>query len=630
MTPNHLSLLAAFEFASLPMLGWLAAAAIPWLIHRWQRGQHQTTSWAAVELLLAAMQRRARRVRLQQWLLLATRTAILALVALAAAEPALRYLAVGASSNGRAHRILVVDQSYSMGCEQQGSSRFQRALAHARGWVESRSGDALTLVGWSGRAENILGRPTFDSAMVMSALSELQLTDARAELPAALTGILAAIDRATAQFPDLTSHQVVFCTDFGRDTWTVDERAQELMQAISKRAEVTLVNVADRRCNNRAITQLTVDPAITLLQREATINATIACFGECPSGEVQVELRVNGRLADRQQARLSETGETVVRFRHKFVEAGPSTVQVAFTGKEDCLSVDNQRWLVVEVRPKLRVACFAGEHAAADDIVRALAPGDQAIDNAILPESFPISRLADLDLADYAAVMVGSLPELSPREEAILVEYVRLGGGLALLLGESASMETVGRLEAMLPVRSVGIQPIGEYSFDPREYRHPIVAPFRGQAQSGLLAVSVSQYQRLELSSGRSAAEVVLQFDTGDPALVVDGFGLGRVAVSALPCSLEARNAVGAPWSSFALSPAFLPVIRELINYLVGDGWIQQRNLTVGDFALFPSSNVASGVEVHLPNGDRQTLPRPGVEDLRQIQFGNTDERGVY
>ncbi len=105
---------AALEFASLPMLGWLVAAVLPWLIHRWQRRQYQTTPWAAVELLLSAMQQRARRVQIDQWLLLAVRTAILVLVALAVAEPALRQWAVGAGGEAPSHRILVVDQSYSM------------------------------------------------------------------------------------------------------------------------------------------------------------------------------------------------------------------------------------------------------------------------------------------------------------------------------------------------------------------------------------------------------------------------------------------------------------------------------------------------------------------------------------
>jgi hypothetical protein len=49
------------------------------MIHWWSRRRFQETSWAAMEFLLAALRKNARRLRLEQWLLLAVRMAILAL-----------------------------------------------------------------------------------------------------------------------------------------------------------------------------------------------------------------------------------------------------------------------------------------------------------------------------------------------------------------------------------------------------------------------------------------------------------------------------------------------------------------------------------------------------------------------
>ena len=57
--------LFAFGFESLPMLGWLAAAAAPWLIHLLSRRKHRETAWAAMEFLLAAVKRRTRRIRIE-------------------------------------------------------------------------------------------------------------------------------------------------------------------------------------------------------------------------------------------------------------------------------------------------------------------------------------------------------------------------------------------------------------------------------------------------------------------------------------------------------------------------------------------------------------------------------------
>jgi len=70
----------AFDLASPAMLGWLAAAAAPLLIHLWSRRRYRETTWAAMEYLLAAIQSSRRRITLEQWILLAIRTLIVVLI----------------------------------------------------------------------------------------------------------------------------------------------------------------------------------------------------------------------------------------------------------------------------------------------------------------------------------------------------------------------------------------------------------------------------------------------------------------------------------------------------------------------------------------------------------------------
>ena len=79
--------LAIWQFGSSIMLWWAAAAALPLLIHLWTKRQFRETRWAAMTFLLAAMQKHSRRIRLEQWLLLAIRVAIPLLLALALANP---------------------------------------------------------------------------------------------------------------------------------------------------------------------------------------------------------------------------------------------------------------------------------------------------------------------------------------------------------------------------------------------------------------------------------------------------------------------------------------------------------------------------------------------------------------
>src|SRR5687767_15117619 len=106
--------LFAFGFSQLAMLGWLAAAAVPVLIHLWNKRKYREVTWAAMEYLLAAIQKNSRRLRIEQWLLLAIRTAIILLVVLAVAGPYLEQAAAPFIAGRPTHKLMVIDASYSM------------------------------------------------------------------------------------------------------------------------------------------------------------------------------------------------------------------------------------------------------------------------------------------------------------------------------------------------------------------------------------------------------------------------------------------------------------------------------------------------------------------------------------
>src|SRR6476661_9242277 len=62
-------------------------AAIPIVIHILNRRRYKTVNWAAMEFLLRALKKNRRRLKFEQWLLLATRCLLLLLAAMALARP---------------------------------------------------------------------------------------------------------------------------------------------------------------------------------------------------------------------------------------------------------------------------------------------------------------------------------------------------------------------------------------------------------------------------------------------------------------------------------------------------------------------------------------------------------------
>src|SRR5215213_11112263 len=86
MWTSSTNLAVGFATPAFALAG-LALAAIPIIIHFLNRRRFKTVPWAAMEFLLRAMRKNRRRLRFEQWILLATRCLVLVLVATALARP---------------------------------------------------------------------------------------------------------------------------------------------------------------------------------------------------------------------------------------------------------------------------------------------------------------------------------------------------------------------------------------------------------------------------------------------------------------------------------------------------------------------------------------------------------------
>src|SRR5258708_27169257 len=80
-------LLASAFVAPAFVIGGILLTGIPILIHILNRRHFKVVNWAAMEFLLRAMRKNRRRLKFEQWLLLATRCALLILLGLALARP---------------------------------------------------------------------------------------------------------------------------------------------------------------------------------------------------------------------------------------------------------------------------------------------------------------------------------------------------------------------------------------------------------------------------------------------------------------------------------------------------------------------------------------------------------------
>src|SRR5580693_63809 len=111
-------------FLNSPLLWGLALASIPLLIHLLFRRQYRRIDWAPMHYLKLSIQRNRRRIRLEQILLLLLRTALVLLLFFAVARPVMHAegLSRWLGASGRTNRIVLLDDSLSMGYTEAGKT----------------------------------------------------------------------------------------------------------------------------------------------------------------------------------------------------------------------------------------------------------------------------------------------------------------------------------------------------------------------------------------------------------------------------------------------------------------------------------------------------------------------------
>src|SRR5215210_3395859 len=216
MTTLYPPVLFALGFGN-PLLLWgLGAASLPIIIHLLNRRKFREERWAAMRFLLAAIRKNQRRIRIEQWLLLAVRTLLVILVVAAMAKPFLESVgAIPLLPGQRTHRVLVLDGSLSMAYETAAASRFDQAKALADRLVKgARRGDVISVVLMADPPKVLIGAPSPNLDEVRKEIAQVALPHGGTDL----TATFEKIDQVLAA-SDIPQKEVVFLTDLQAASW---------------------------------------------------------------------------------------------------------------------------------------------------------------------------------------------------------------------------------------------------------------------------------------------------------------------------------------------------------------------------------------------------------------------------
>jgi hypothetical protein len=638
-------LLAFWQFASGGMLFWALAAAAPLLIHLLTRRRYRQVTWAAMEYLLAAVEKNRRCWQVEHWLLLAVRTLMLLMFALALADPSLSLANRLFFSGNRApiHHILVLDGSYSMDYRSPGESRFKQAKAFIRKRLEGASlGDGFSLILLADVPRVVIGDPAFEVQDVLEELDNLELTYSPAEALAAMPFVEQVAAAGRKKHAHFTGTQVTWIGDLEKTTWgsLASEEAQRRCKKLSETASIEWVNVNSvEPVSNRAVVSLEVQDAPVTVDREFSMTTTVQQFGVATAEAPLVTLLVDGEVMAQQRAEFSEQGQARISFRHRFAAPGDHAVEVQLPG--DALPCDDRRYAIVSVREALKVMCVYGRPGETQFLAAALSPEKTRTARVQVQEA-SLASLNETELSSFDAVFLANVSQLSLEQTQILANYVQLGGGLVVFPGDLTEPETFWpsgkQVPALLPAQMVSVSVSGEYRFDPLQYRHPLVVPFRGFEKAGLLTAPIWKYVKLDVGENK-AAQVPLRFQNGDVAIVEHKFGTGRVMMFAMPASpnaLDASQQPPTPWTALPTWPCFPPLVQETLS-LVTRERDQAKSLLVHEaiHATLTSASPESSVAMRLPTQENQASPPHRVAllssgDVWRWSWEETARLGIY
>lgn len=600
----------------------IAGVMMPIVIHLLSRYRSRRIDWAAMELLRRAMVIRARRLRLEDLILLILRCLAVALLAVALAQLVLT--AVGASwlgGGGKAAVVIAVDGSFSMSHRGAVHRRFDLARQRAEEVLATLSpGDPVTLIVMSDEPIIKLRNVAYDPEKVDAVLKGLAPTSGGLNLELCLDEIEKMVGEMKAP-----TRECYLITDGQGATWAdASDAARKTLERLSDSCNVFLVPVGPERAENLAVTRLALASGTLRKGSLARYVVDVQNAGWAPHSDVIVQLTVDGTVVDMRTIDTIKARQTVsVPLFAQFDESGSHALSARLSKDRarqanDTLGIDDARYLVTEISETVNVLCVDGNpsdeafRSETGYLAAALAP--QAAAGSVVPGASGVNvsivaagNVENSRLFTYDIVILANVPEI-PRDQAIaLGAFVRRGGGLIVFPGNRTDPQLLNQIRdsqsgPLLPAElgeAIGTEPQqvgaarGGWAMEKKTTDHPVTRVLTALAQEQWSNIRFHRYFKLK---PRDSGRVLLKLAPGgDPLLVEHAIGKGHVLLFASTANRR--------WTDMVVHPAYLMMVQQAVTYLTRKP--SERPVQVSRPLVFELSpvGVPLTVGVHTPAG---------------------------
>ena len=640
----------------------MAALAVPVLVHLLSRWQVRRLEFGTMQFLQEVIHDSAHRRRIRRWLLLTTRMALVALLAMLFARP---FIPERSLRDGERLRIVLVDRSASMTMPGQSGRLLDDAIAAGVDAVQRAGDDTQVQWAWFDRHVEALPEGT-------SRPTAPRTTSGDTDYFAALAW---ARDRLSSN--PTTDAEVIVITDLQQSGLATELiGASEL--GFPRDVPIRVIDVGRAAASNLAITNLTAGATQFSPGKPVTVLATLFNYGSLPAEDVPITATANnGERSVRLKKTLNVANEQAeeIGFSFEKLEAGRWQVTVDIDLDDD-LASDNRRVTAFAVAAPIKVLVLdpGSEDSGASAVSFFLATAlQQGVRSALAGSELSSSALAGTALAGSAlagSALAGSelakeselsgidaeMPvpittrsrfeaevvyleddgarSFAKSEEALIVvsdagaipqrmiqqlETYTLAGGRLLVFAGSQIAEPIADLwtesklapgklvraenAAAMPFRIVSISSRGS-----------MLEPFRDPQHGDLGRLAFNALFKTDVDP---ATHVVAWFDHERPALTEHSLGKGRIAWFLSSADNKSSN-----WTT---SPLYLPLVQQMAADLLGmtgEGPIRFRS--VGDLLADELNPSIQPVSATLPNSesvDALYFEQPGFQTRDNVSY---------
>jgi hypothetical protein len=575
----------------------------------------------ALRLIRERHKRSKKQLKIKNWLLLAARMLLLALMALALARPTLNSETSLGDQEVPTALALVFDTSMSMQYTERGNDRLAEAKLRALEILKKTTDNSEVFVIDSA---NPIAKPAVSPGSARKQIDALTLQAANRPLNAAVVQA----SRAVAD-SNLSRREVYVLTDLASSAWELGStRAAEDLEKIRKEKKVVrtyILQLAPKEVRDVAI--IAAEPASAVVNEgePVEIKATLRSSG--PATERVAEFWLDGdNKKDQKLVTLPANGEHEVTFvTPSKLEPGLHQGRIKLGGGADNMAFDDVRYFTFNTQPALRVLLVSDLNIDALFVEKALAP-EASIAPGGAASPFRVERetlkqfegRARLSLKDYAAVFLLNVDGLSAADWGKLALYVREGGGLVVAPGDRADASAYGQAAASILPATLDEKkaPPSGTTFGRADFDHPLFNRHPKLLDPELTAWPVYRYWGVKPSD---SSRTILKYADGNPALLERSFKgtrTGHVLLWTTPLARRVSRDEPGAWNEFPQSWAFVDILSQTIPYSAGTSG-ERLNYEAGQDAILTidPNRKASNYTVQGPDpkiSDRLSAPTTG------------------